>query len=153
MAVAVGQKAPAFTLPAANGMRVSLADFSGQTVVLYFYPKDDTPGCTREACAFRDAHGALVGKRAVVIGVSPDPLESHRKFRSRYELPFLLLSDTDHRVASAYGVWVTKTRNGEPREGIERSTFVIGPDGVVQAVFHQVKVEGHVDEVLGAIPG
>jgi len=151
MAVAVGKKAPAFTLPASNGKDASLADFAGRTVVLYFYPKDDTTGCTREACDFRDAAQRLTSRKAVVLGVSPDSLKSHESFRDKFGLPFLLLSDADHKVAGAYGAWVKKTMYGREYMGIERSTFVIGPDGMVKAVFRKVKVDGHVDEVLAVV--
>jgi peroxiredoxin Q/BCP len=151
MAVVVGKRAPAFNLPASNGKEVSLADFAGRTVVLYFYPKDNTSGCTREACDFRDAHPKLARRQAVLLGVSPDSLQSHENFREKFGLPFLLLADADHKVAGAYGAWVKKSRYGREYMGIERSTFVIGPDGVVKAAFRKVKVAGHVDEVLAAV--
>jgi thioredoxin-dependent peroxiredoxin len=151
MAVVVGASAPAFTLPAASGKDVSLADFAGRTVVLYFYPKDNTSGCTREACDFRDAGRRLAARQVVVLGVSPDSVRSHAGFRDKYSLPFLLLSDADRKVARAYGVWVKKSLYGREYMGIERSTFVIGPDGVVQAVFRKVKVDGHVDDVIEAL--
>jgi peroxiredoxin Q/BCP len=151
MAVAVGKKAPAFTLPASSGEEVSLSDFLGKTVVLYFYPKDDTPGCTKEACDFRDAQRKFSSRKAVVLGVSPDSLKSHDKFIAKFELPFVLLADTDHAVAEAYGVWAEKSMYGRTYMGIERSTFVIGPDGKVKAIFRKVKVDGHVDEVLEAV--
>jgi peroxiredoxin Q/BCP len=151
MAVAVGKKAPAFRLPASNGKDASLADFAGRTVVLYFYPKDNTTGCTREACDFRDAAKRFTSRKAVVLGVSPDSLKSHESFRDKLGLPFLLLSDADHTVAGAYGAWVKKSMYGREYMGIERSTFVIGPDGMVKAVFRKVKVDGHVDEVLAVV--
>jgi peroxiredoxin Q/BCP len=151
MAVAVGKKAPAFTLPASSGEEVSLSDFLGKTIVLYFYPKDDTPGCTKEACDFRDAQRKFSSRKAVVLGVSPDSLKSHDKFIAKFELPFVLLADTDHAVAEAYGVWTEKSMYGRTYMGIERSTFVIGPDGKVKAIFRKVKVDGHVDEVLEAV--
>ncbi len=151
MAVAVGKKAPAFTLPATNGEDVSLKDFAGKTVVLYFYPKDDTPGCTKESCDFRDAHRKFTNKKAVVLGVSPDSIKSHDKFIAKFDLPFVLLADTDHAVAEKYGVWAEKSMYGKKYMGIERSTFVIGPDGAVKAIFRKVKVDGHVDEVLEAV--
>jgi peroxiredoxin Q/BCP len=151
MAVAVGKKAPAFTLPASSGEEVSLSDFLGKTIVLYFYPKDDTPGCTKEACDFRDAQRKFSSRKAVVLGVSPDSLKSHDRFIAKFELPFVLLADTDHAVAEAYGVWTEKSMYGRTYMGIERSTFVIGPDGKVKAIFRKVKVDGHVDEVLEAV--
>ena len=151
MAVAVGKKAPAFKLPASNGTTVSLADYAGKTVVLYFYPKDDTPGCTKESCDFRDSIQKFTRKKAVVLGVSPDSLKSHDRFIAKFGLPFVLLADEDHAVAEKYGVWVEKSMYGKKYMGIERSTFVIDPQGVVKAVFRKVKVDGHVDEVLAAV--
>jgi thioredoxin-dependent peroxiredoxin len=150
MALAVGKKAPEFTLAGSNGEDVSLKDFKGKTVVLYFYPKDDTPGCTKEACDFRDALKKFTSKKAVVLGVSPDSLKSHDKFIDKFELPFTLLSDPDHAVAEKYGVWVEKSMYGRKYMGIERSTFVIDPEGKLKAEFRKVKVDGHVDEVLAA---
>jgi peroxiredoxin Q/BCP len=151
MAVAVGKKAPEFTLPGSNGEDVALKDFKGRTVVLYFYPKDDTPGCTKEACEFRDALKKFTSKKAVVLGVSPDSLKAHDKFIDKFELPFELLSDTDHKVAEKYGTWVEKSMYGRKYMGIERSTFVIDGAGQVKAIFRKVKVDGHVDEVLAAV--
>ncbi len=151
MAVQVGKKAPEFKLPGSNGEDVSLAGLKGKTVVLYFYPKDDTPGCTREACDFRDAARKYSTAKAVVLGVSPDSLKSHDKFIAKFGLPFTLLSDADHAVAEKYGVWVEKSMYGRNYMGIERSTFVIDPKGLVKAVFRKVKVDGHVDEVLAAV--
>ena len=151
MAAEVGKKAPAFKLPGSNGKTVTLADYAGKTVVLYFYPKDDTSGCTKEACAFRDEQAKFTKQKAVVLGVSPDGLKSHDKFIAKYGLPFVLLADEDHAVAEKYGVWVEKSMYGRKYMGIERSTFVIGPDGKVKAAFRKVKVDGHVDEVLAAV--
>jgi peroxiredoxin Q/BCP len=151
MAVLVGKKAPEFTLAGSQGEEVSLGDFKGKSVILYFYPKDDTPGCTREACDFRDAKRKFTTARAVVLGVSPDSLKSHDKFITKFELPFTLLSDPDHALAEAYGTWVEKSMYGRKYMGIERSTFVIDPAGKVKAVFRKVKVDGHVDEVLAAL--
>jgi peroxiredoxin Q/BCP len=151
MAVAVGKKAPEFTLPGSNGEDVALKDFKGKTVVLYFYPKDDTPGCTKEACEFRDALKKFTSKKAVVLGVSPDSLKAHDKFIDKFELPFELLSDTEHKVAEKYGTWVEKSMYGRKYMGIERSTFVIDGAGQVKAIFRKVKVDGHVDEVLAAV--
>jgi len=153
MAAETGKKAPAFKLPGSNGKTIALSEFSGKTVVLYFYPKDDTPGCTKEACEFRDAVKKFSSKKAVVLGVSPDPMKAHEKFIARFGLPFVLLSDADHAVAEKYGVWVEKSMYGRKYMGIERSTFVIGPGGKVKAAFRKVKVDGHVDEVLSALPG
>jgi peroxiredoxin Q/BCP len=151
MAAVVGKKAPEFTLAGSNGKDVSLKDFKGKTVVVYFYPKDDTPGCTREACDFRDASRKFTTAKAVVLGVSPDSLKSHDKFIGKFDLPFTLLSDPDHAVAEKYGVWVEKSMYGRKYMGIERSTFVIGPDGKLKAAYRKVKVDGHADEVLAAV--
>lgn len=143
-----GHPAPEFTLSTDAGDSVSLADLRGQTVVLYFYPKDNTSGCTTQACGIRDAWAEFEATGAVVLGVSPDGEASHAKFRSKYDLPFTLLADTDHSVAEAYGVWVEKSMYGKTYMGVERSTFVIGPDGVVQRVFRKVKPAEHADQVL-----
>jgi peroxiredoxin Q/BCP len=150
MAAVVGKKAPEFKLAGSQGIDVALKDFKGKTVVLYFYPKDDTPGCTREACDFRDAARKFTTAKAVVLGVSPDSLKAHDKFIAKFDLPFTLLADPDHAVAEKYGVWVEKSMYGRKYMGIERSTFVIGPDGKVKAEWRKVKVDGHVDEVLAA---
>jgi peroxiredoxin Q/BCP len=151
MAVSIGKKAPEFSLPGSKGKNVSLSDFKGKTVVLYFYPKDDTPGCTKEACDFRDSAKKFTSKKAVVLGVSPDSLRSHDKFIDKFELPFELLSDADHEVAEKYGAWVEKSMYGKKYMGIERSTFVIDPEGKLKAIFRKVKVDGHVGEVLEAV--
>jgi thioredoxin-dependent peroxiredoxin len=143
-----GYPAPEFTLSSDAGDSVSLADLRGQTVVLYFYPKDNTSGCTTQACGIRDAWAEFEATGAVVLGVSPDGEASHAKFRSKYDLPFTLLADTDHAVAEAYGVWVEKSMYGKTYMGVERSTFVIGPDGVVKRVFRKVKPAEHADQVL-----
>jgi peroxiredoxin Q/BCP len=143
----VGDRAPAFTLPDQSGEPVKLSDFKGKAVVLYFYPKDDTPGCTREACSFRDEHSALVKAGAVVLGVSPDSTASHQKFAGKFKLPFPLLADTDHTVSEKYGAWGEKSLYGRKFMGITRSTFLIGKDGNVARVWPKVKVDGHVDEV------
>ncbi|MES4792041.1 MAG: thioredoxin-dependent thiol peroxidase [Chloroflexota bacterium] len=143
-----GTPALPFTLPDQDGKPVSLADFAGRWVVLYFYPKDDTPGCTKEACSFRDRYGALQAKEAVVLGVSGDSAASHRKFADKYGLPFPLLADTDHEVARAYGAWGTKRMYGKEYEGLIRSTVVIDPEGKVANVWPKVKPEGHAGEVL-----
>jgi len=151
MALAVGKKAPEFKLAGSNGEQVALSALRGKTVVLYFYPKDDTPGCTKEACEFRDAARKFTSKKAVVVGVSPDSLKSHDRFIDKFDLPFVLLSDPDHEVAEKYGVWVEKSMYGRKYMGIERSTFVIDPEGKLKAEFRKVKVDGHVDEVLAAV--
>ena len=146
-----GDKAPAFKLPSVEGGDVGLKDFAGKTVVLYFYPKDDTPGCTREACAFRDSQAALKKAGAVVLGVSPDSVESHQKFRGKYKLNFPLLADADKSVAKKYGAWGEKVMYGKKVTGMIRSTFVIDGDGVVRKVFPRVKVDGHADKVLEVV--
>jgi peroxiredoxin Q/BCP len=146
-----GKRAPAFTLESSAGDTVSLDDFKGKTVVLYFYPKDDTPGCTREAQGFRDALPKLKKKNAVVLGVSRDSVKSHCGFRDKYDLNFPLLSDPDGKVTRAYGAWGEKNMYGKKSEGIIRTTVVIGPDGKVARLFPKVKVDGHVDKVLEAL--
>lgn len=140
--------APDFALLSDEGEKITLRQFHGKKVVLYFYPKDDTPGCTTEACSFRDDYAQFLGKGAVVIGVSPDGSDSHGKFRLKLGLPFYLLSDPDHAVAARYGAWGQKTAYGKTSEGILRSTFVIDEAGVVIKVFDKVKVEGHAQDVL-----
>lgn len=149
--IAVGQKAPDFTLQASNNETISLQDFRGKYVVLYFYPKDMTPGCTTEACDFRDFHGEFAKLNTVVLGISPDNVKSHDKFTAKHGLPFPLLADPDHQVAEAYGVWVQKKMYGKEYMGIERSTFLIDPEGNLAHVWHKVKVAGHVQEVLETI--
>ena len=148
-----GEAAPDFALPDQDGEEVRLRDFRGRTVVLYFYPKADTPGCTTQACAFRDRQADLEAAGAVVLGVSPDPVPRLRKFAHKYGLPFTLLSDEDHAVADAYGVWVQKPARGYMKErmGIERSTFVIGPDGRLERELRKVKAKGHDELVLGEL--
>ena len=143
-----GEPAPAFSLAADDGSTVSLSDLAGTTVVLYFYPKDDSSGCTAQACEFRDLQGDYDAAGARVIGVSPDPLASHLSFRDKHGLPFTLLNDPDHEVAEAYGVWVQKSRYGRDYMGVERSTFVIGPDGVLEEALYNVKPQGHAASVL-----
>jgi len=147
----VGDKAPAFTLEDQSGKTVKLSDFKGKKVVLYFYPKDDTPGCTREACSFRDEHGALQKAGAVVLGVSPDSEASHAKFAGKYKLNFPLLADPDHAVSEKYGAWGEKSLYGRKFMGIQRSTFLIDGSGKVARVWPKVKVDGHVDQVLEAM--
>jgi thioredoxin-dependent peroxiredoxin len=146
-----GQKAPEFTLPSSEGGDVALKDLRGKTVVLYFYPKDDTPGCTKEACAFRDSQAAIKKKGAVVLGVSGDSLDSHGKFKAKYKLNFPLLADTDKAVAKKYGAWGEKVMYGKKVTGMIRSTFVIDEEGVVRKVFPKVRVDGHADKVLQAL--
>jgi peroxiredoxin Q/BCP len=139
-----GDKAPAFTLPADDGSKVKLADLKGSPVVLYFYPADDTPGCTKEACAFRDRSAELKKLGAQVIGISPDDVASHVKFRNKFKLNFPLLADTDHKVAEKFGAWREKNMYGKKKMGIVRSTFLIGPDGKIAKAWLSVKVDGHV---------
>lgn len=148
MALKEGQKAPAFKLESSDGEKVSLADFAGKNVILYFYPRDNTPGCTLEAQAFRDAAPALKKKNAVVLGVSKDSIASHCKFRDKYSLNFPLLSDPDGEVLEKYGAWGEKVMYGKKMMGIIRSTVVIGPDGKIKKIFPKVKVAGHADEVI-----
>ena len=149
----VGKKAPAFSLNSGAGDKVSLKDFLGQKVVLYFYPKDNTSGCTKEACDFRDSFADFKKIKAVILGVSPDSEASHVKFTEKYELPFLLLSDSDKKVVEKYGVWKEKSMYGRKYMGVERSTFIIDKSGKISHVFRKVKVNGHVDELLKAING
>jgi thioredoxin-dependent peroxiredoxin len=146
-----GDPAPEFTLESDTGEQVSLADLRGKPVVLYFYPKDDTPGCTTQACGIRDQYAEFEEAGAVVLGVSPDGAASHVKFRKKYELPFSLLADPDHEVAERYGVWGEKKYMGRTYLGVNRSTFVIGPDGTVTKVMHDVKPATHADDVLAAL--
>lgn len=149
----VGNQAPDFQLADHSGRTVSLSQLAGKNVVLYFYPKDDTPGCTVEACNFRDEHSALEKAGAVVLGVSPDDTKSHQKFATKFSLPFPLLSDTGHKVAEAYGAWGEKSNYGRKFMGIIRSTFLIDPQGKVKHVWPKVKVKDHVNEVLAALTG
>ena len=151
--LAAGAKAPAFTLPSDGGARVALKDYKGKTVVLYFYPKDDTSGCTTEACGFRDSWRAVQAAGAVVLGVSPDGPASHQKFRKKHELPFTLLADEDHAVAEAYGAWGEKSMYGRKYFGVLRTTYIIDPAGRIARVFEKVKPRGHAAEVLAAIGG
>ena len=146
-----GDKAPAFTLKDQDGKSHSLKDYAGQTVVLYFYPKDDTPGCTKEACSFRDNFSAIEQAGAVVLGVSVDDASSHQKFREKYELPFPLLVDEGARVATKYGAWGEKVLYGKTVIGMTRSTFIIGPDGKLTKVWKRVQADGHADQVLKAL--
>jgi len=151
MAAAEGKKAPAFSLEDQSGAKVALKDFDGKYVVLYFYPKDNTPGCTVEACDFRDGHAAFKKAGAVVLGVSPDSAKSHVKFIDKFKLPFPLLVDGDHAVAEKYGAWGEKVMYGRKMMGLIRSTFLIGPDGTLVKAWRKVKVAGHADEVMDAL--
>jgi peroxiredoxin Q/BCP len=146
-----GSQAPDFELKSDAGETVKLSQFRGRPVVLYFYPRDDTPGCTKEACAFRDSYDEYLAQDAVILGVSRDGEESHRKFKEKYDLPFTLLSDPDHEVAEAYGVWAEKSMYGRKSMGIVRSTFVIAPDGTIARAMRGIKVPGHSDKVLEAL--
>jgi peroxiredoxin Q/BCP len=145
---ATDTEAPPFKLTDQTGAEVDSRDLKGQWTVLYFYPKDDTPGCTKEACNFRDNYGAIQAKGAVVLGVSGDSEASHQKFQAKYELPFQLLADPGNEVARAYGAWGTKQNYGRTYEGIIRSTFIIGPDGRIAKVWKRVKPDAHGSEVL-----
>ena len=146
-----GSTAPAFTLEADDGRAVKLSDFNGKLVVLYFYPKDDTPGCTRQACAFRDARGEIEKLGAVVLGVSPDSVDSHSKFHDKFSLNFPLLADPDHAVAEKYGAWREKNMYGKISMGVQRSTFLIGADGKLLRIWKRVSVDGHDAAVLEAV--
>jgi len=150
---AIGDKAPELSLKDQDGKIVTLKGLKGKQAVLYFYPKDDTPGCTKEACGFRDSIGPIQRAGAVVLGVSLDGAESHRKFIAKFALPFPLLCDQDATVSKAYGVYKEKNMYGKKHWGIERSTFVISPAGTLKAVFRKVKVDGHVEEVLAVLKG
>jgi peroxiredoxin Q/BCP len=146
-----GDKAPAFSLAADGGGKVSLKDLKGKKVVLYFYPKDDTSGCTTEACEFRDSWSAVKAAGAVVLGVSPDSAASHDKFKSKYKLPFTLLADPDHSVAESFGAWGEKSMYGRKYQGVLRSTFIIDEQGRITTAFPKVKPKGHAAEVLAAL--
>jgi peroxiredoxin Q/BCP len=146
-----GDVAPDFSLAADDGKVVALKDLRGKPVVVYFYPKDDTPGCTKEACEFRDSWKDVQETGAVVLGVSPDPVTSHQKFKQKFSLPFPLLADLDHGVASAYGAWGEKSMYGKKSQGILRTTFLIDRTGRIARVFEKVKPEGHAAEVLAAL--
>jgi thioredoxin-dependent peroxiredoxin len=148
MTVETGTKAPDFKLPASNGEEVQLSDFKGKNVVLYFYPKDMTPGCTTQACDFRDMHGDFEEQNTVIIGVSPDPLTRHDKFIEKHGLPFLLVADEEHKAAEMYDVWKLKKNFGKEYMGIERSTFIIDKEGIIQKEYRKVKVKDHVRDAL-----
>ncbi|MGV3487357.1 MAG: thioredoxin-dependent thiol peroxidase [Tuberibacillus sp.] len=146
-----GQLAPDFTLQSTTGENITLSELRGKNVVLYFYPKDMTPGCTTEACDFRDQHGDFENINTVVLGVSPDPVEKHQQFTDKHQLPFPLLADVQHEVAEQYGAWQLKKNYGKEYMGIQRSTFVIDGEGVIRKVWPKVKVEGHVQDVYAFI--
>ena len=151
--VAIGKKVPDFTLPASDGTDFTLSEHRGKKVVIYFYPKDSTPTCTKEACEFRGAYGKLKEHNAVVVGISPDSTASHVKFADKASLPFLLLSDPERRVIEMFGVWVLKKMYGREYMGVERSTFLIDEEGKLIREWRKVRVNGHVDEVLAAVKG
>jgi peroxiredoxin Q/BCP len=146
-----GNTAPEFTVATSGGGKISLSDYKGQNVILYFYPKDDTPGCTKEACAFRDGFSEFKKKGALILGVSTDAVKSHDKFVEKYKLPFTLLADEDKKIVEAYGVWGEKTFMGRKYMGTHRVTFLIGPDGRIKRIWPNVKPEEHAAEVLAAI--
>lgn len=146
-----GDLAPAFTAETSGGGKISLADCAGKNVILYFYPKDDTPGCTKEACAFRDGFAAFQKKGAVILGVSPDSVKSHDKFVEKFKLPFTLLADADKKIVNAYGVWGEKNFMGRKYLGVFRVTFLIGPDGRIKKIWPNVKPEEHAAEVLAEL--
>lgn len=149
--IEAGTKAPAFTLKADDGSKVKLSDLKGQPVVLYFYPKDDTPGCTKEACAFRDRSTELAKLGAKVFGISPDSVESHTKFKSKFSLNFPLLADPEHEIAEKYGAWREKNMYGKKSMGIQRSTYLIDAEGKVAKVWKKVSVDGHDQQVIDAL--
>ena len=151
--IGVGDLAPDFVLPSDRGNVVRLSELRGTRVVLFFYPKDDTSGCTKEACGFRDAMPAIVERNATVLGVSPDPVRSHERFRDKYDLNFPLLVDEDHKVAEAYGAWGLKKLYGREYHGILRSTFVIGEDGRIEKAYRKVRPAEHAEEVVAELDG
>lgn len=151
MPIAAGTKAPDFTLPTDSGEELTLSSLKGQWVVLYAYPKDDTSGCTTQACEFRDLFPKFKKGKAVILGISPDPVKSHVKFKAKYDLPFTLLADTEKTVLQAYDVWKEKSMYGRKYMGVERTTFVIDPKGKIAHVFEKVKPAGHAEEVMAVI--
>jgi peroxiredoxin Q/BCP len=153
MSIKEGAKAPDFTLATDTGDAFKLSSLKGKNVVLYFYPKSDTPGCTTEACEFRDQSAAYAKGDTVVVGVSPDPVKAQAKFRTKFDLPFTLLADEEHAVAEKYGVWVEKSMYGKKYMGVERSTFLINKEGKIVKIFPKVKAAGHAAEVLAALDG
>ncbi len=146
-----GDPAPEISLDTDSGEHFTLSSLQGQNVVLYFYPKADTPGCTTEACDFRATSETFTKANTVIVGVSPDPSKAQAKFKAKFDLPFRLLADTDHKAAEEYGVWKEKSMYGKKYMGVDRTTFVIGPDGKIKKIFPKVKVDGHAQEVLAAI--
>ncbi len=146
-----GDPAPALSLDTDSGQHFALASLKGKNVVLYFYPKADTPGCTKEACAFRDDSQKFTKANTVIVGVSPDTTKAQARFKEKFDLPFLLLADVDHKAAQDYGVWKEKSMYGKKYMGVERTTFVISPDGKIKKVFPKVSVDGHAEEVLAAV--
>lgn len=151
MVLKAGEKAPEFELMDNIGEKHKRSDYEGQSIVIYFYPKDDTPGCTKEACSFRDSYSDFRDAGVEIIGISPDNEKSHSKFKQKYELPFILLSDPDHKVCEAFGVWGLKKYMGREYEGVYRTTFIIGPDGFIKRVFENVKPADHSQEVLAEL--
>ena len=151
MPIAAGQLAPDFTLPTDTGESLTLSSLRGQWVVLYAYPKDDTSGCTTEACEFRDLFPKFKKGKAVILGISPDSVKSHQKFKAKYELPFTLVADEEKVALQAYDIWKEKSMYGRKYMGVERTTFVIDPDGRIAKVFEKVKPAGHAEEVMAAI--
>lgn len=148
MVLEKGEKAPSFELFDSEGDLHKLSDYSGKTIVVYFYPRDDTPGCTKEACSFRDNYQTFKEAGIEVLGISPDTVKSHKKFSKKYQLPFTLLADPDHKVCEAYGVWALKKMYGREYEGVYRTTYIIGPEGEIKRVFENVKPTDHSQEVL-----
>ncbi|MDY6846534.1 MAG: thioredoxin-dependent thiol peroxidase [Chloroflexota bacterium] len=151
MVLSKGVKAPDFELQDSEGQVHKLSDYTGQTIVVYFYPKDDTPGCTKEACSFRDSYADFKKAGVTIIGISPDKVASHKKFKDKYALPFTLLADPDHKVCEAYDVWGLKKAFGREYEGVFRTTYIIGPEGEVKHVFENVKPSEHSKEVLSEV--
>ncbi len=147
----VGDEAPEFKLHDETGKEISLSDFKGKKVIVYFYPKDDTPGCTKEACSFRDVYDEILEAGAVVIGISKDDSKSHERFKNKYNLPFYLLSDPEQKVLEAYGAWQEKKMYGKVYMGIARITFIIDEDGIIQKAYPKVKPESHAEEILEAL--
>lgn len=151
MTLKIGASAPDFTVSDDSGKKISLKDFKGKSVVLYFYPKDETPGCTQEACDFRDHSKIFSQKNAIILGISKDSVKSHEKFKKNHALPFPLLSDETGEVCEKYGVWVEKQMMGKKYMGIERTTFLINPEGVITQIWPKVKVDGHIQEILSTL--
>ena len=151
MTIKLNQQAPEFSLPDQHGNQHSLEMYKGKKIVLYFYPKDDTPGCTTEACAFRDDYSVYKELDAVILGVSPDAVKSHKKFSDKYSLPFPVLSDDQHKVCELFGVWGKKKYMGREYDGVFRTTFIISADGIIEKVFEGVKPDGHSKEVINAL--